>query len=401
MKRIIAVGMAVLMLVGALSLTSCKKEEPYTNPYSALTLEEIAACLEHADSYKGIAIKQSDIDKAMENDYESMKKELLKAYAEELKEGVKLKKGDTVAIDYSGILDGETEPFEGGTGSSDKLELGSGTMIEGFEEGIIGATKGEKLTLDLTFPKDYKDKKKEPELAEKFNGKKVKFTVTVKSGSVLPEFNDEFIKKAFKDNKDSFYKYETVAEYEGAARKQIYANLAFAAYKNAVKVTNFPHELLEKEYDSLVKQYTSYANAYGLTLEAFVTSYYMYYIGGTMYKDINDFANGVTKQAAGSVKNSLLLYYVYNTNKAEIDGMVEANKDRIIYDYSESAGISVEDIYEEIEEEAINDLVINALISEFLGAQCTVTDDVVTPTPTPSATPTETATPAPTATPTK
>ncbi|MBE6543414.1 MAG: hypothetical protein E7675_03360 [Ruminococcaceae bacterium] len=390
MKRIIAVGMALLMMVGALSLTSCNKEEPYSNPYSALTLEEIAACLEFADSYKGIAIKQSDIDDAMENDYESTKKSLLSGYAEDLKEGVKLKDGDTASIEYSGILEGETEPFEGGTGSTDKLVLGSGTMIEGFEEGIVGATLNEKLTLNLTFPKDYKDAKKYPEEAKKFNGKKVTFTVTVKGGKVLPVFNDEFIKKAFKDNEDSFYKYETVAEYEAAAVKQIYANLAFAAYKNATKATKFPQELLEKEYDSLVKQYKTTANAYGYTLEAFISIY--------GYKTVEDFSKAMTSQAAASVKNSLLLYYVYNTNKSEIDGMVEANKDRILYDYSESVGLSVEEIYEEVEEQAINDLVINALISEFLGAQCTVTDDVVTPTPTPTVTETPAATVTPTAT---
>lgn len=394
MKRIIAIGMALLMLVGTLSLTSCKKDEPYTNPYSALTLEEISALLEFADSYKGIAIKQSDIDDAVESDYESLKKSLLKGYTEKLKEGVKLKEGDTVSIDYSGVLEGETEPFEGGTGSTDSLVLGSGQMIEGFEEGIIGATLNEKLTLNLKFPDKYKDPNKESEkdLAAKLNGKKVTFTVTVKGGTVLPEFNDEFIKKAFKDNKDSFYKYETVAEYEAAAMKQIYANLAFDAYKNATKVVKFPMDLVEKEYDSLVNQYKTYASNNKLTLEAFVTMY--------GYKTVDEFAQAMTKQAAVSVKNSLLLYYVYNSNKSEIDAMVADNKDRIIYDYSQSSGLSVEDIKNEVDEQAVNDLVINALISEFIGGQCTVIDDVVTPTPTPTETATPEATTTPTATPT-
>ena len=388
MKRIFALGLVLVMSLAV--LVSCDKTEPYSNPYSALTLEEIAACLEFADSYKEIAIKQSKIDEAFKNDYDAAVKEICKAYEETLGTGDVLQNGDVVSIHYSGILDGETTPFEGGTGDEEALELGSGAFIEGFEEGLVGKKVGETVVLNLTFPKDYIDSKKDAEGAAKLNGKKVAFTVEIKGGKTYPEFTDELVKKAFKDNKDAYYKYETVAEYKEAARKQIYANLAFAAYKNAVKVTSFPHDLMEKEYNSLVDQYRSYANANGFTLADFVTSYYMYYLGATPYKSVNDFAAGMKSQAASSVKNSFLVYYVYNSNKAEIDGMVEANKDRIVYEYSKSTGLTVEEIYDQIDETAINDLVINALVTEFIGSQCTVTDDVVTPTPTPSATPTVT-----------
>ncbi len=393
MKRILAFGLVLVMAVAMLA--SCDKTEPYTNPYSDLTLEEIAACLEFADSYKGIAIKQSKIDEAWEDDFKAQVEALQKAYQEDLKTGDVIKDGDTLTISYEGILKGETEPFEGGTASNQSLKLGSDSYIDGFEDGLVGKKVGDKVTLELTFPKDYIDSSKDKEGAEKLNGKEVTFTVEITKGITYPEYNDELIKRAFKDNEDAFYKYETVAEYEEAARKQIYANLAFAAYKNAVKVTNFPFELIEREYDNLVEQYRSYANANGLTLESFVTSYYMYYVGGTMYKSVEEFAAAMKNEAASSVKNSFLLYYVYNSNKAEIDSRIEANKDRVVYEYAETSGLTVDQIYEQVDEVAINDLVINALVSEFIGEGCTVTDDVVTPTPTPSATPTATATPAP------
>ena len=397
MKRIRAFGLVLVMSLAVLA--SCDKTEPYSNPYSALTLEEIAACLEFADSYKGIAIKQSEIDKAFENDYKAQVESLQSAYKEDLKTGDVIKDGDTLTISYEGILKGETTPFEGGSAKNQSLKLGSDSYIDGFEDGLVGKKVGDKVTLELTFPKDYIDASKDKASAEKLNGKEVTFTVEITKGITYPEFNDEFVKKAFKDNADSFYKYETVAEYKEAARKQIYANLAFAAYKNATKVTSFPFELVEKEYNSLIDQYTTYANANGLTLENFVTSYYMYYVGGTIYSSLNDFAKAIKAEAAASVKNSLLLYYVYNSNKAAIDAKVEANKDRIVYEYSKSTGLTVDQIYDQVDAEAINDLVINALVSEFIGEGCTVTDDVVTPTPTPTATATPTATVTPTATP--
>ena len=52
------------------------------------------------------------------------------------------------------MIDGEV--FEGGTAEDVPLVLGSGAMIEGFESGLLGAKAGDKRTLDVTFPEDYR-----------------------------------------------------------------------------------------------------------------------------------------------------------------------------------------------------------------------------------------------------
>lgn len=92
--------------------------------------------------------------------------------------------GDKVTIDFVGSVDGEE--FAGGKGNDVELELGSGRMIPGFEDGLLKAKAGEERTLELSFPEDYQNQ----ELA----GKDAKFDVTIKSvsESVLPELNDEF-----------------------------------------------------------------------------------------------------------------------------------------------------------------------------------------------------------------
>ena len=94
---------------------------------------------------------------------------------------------DKVNIDYKGTKDGEA--FDGGTAEGSDLVLGSNSMIPGFEEGIVGMTKGEEKVLALSFPEDYH--------AEELKGAAVEFAVTLNSVSEqkLPEIDEEFVKK--------------------------------------------------------------------------------------------------------------------------------------------------------------------------------------------------------------
>lgn len=92
--------------------------------------------------------------------------------------------GDQLNIDFVGKVDGEV--FAGGSAKGTQLVLGSGRMIPGFEDGLVGAKAGEKRVLNLTFPADYQNL----DLA----GKAAEFTVTVNAVAepLLPELNDEF-----------------------------------------------------------------------------------------------------------------------------------------------------------------------------------------------------------------
>ncbi|WP_299772254.1 trigger factor [uncultured Pseudoteredinibacter sp.] len=96
-------------------------------------------------------------------------------------------KENRLNIDFVGTKDGEE--FEGGTAEGQELVLGSNSMIPGFEDGLIGAKKGEEVVLDLTFPEDYQ--------AEELKGAAVQFTVKVNQVAALelPELDEEFFKK--------------------------------------------------------------------------------------------------------------------------------------------------------------------------------------------------------------
>ena len=96
--------------------------------------------------------------------------------------------GDSLLIDFEGLIDDKA--FEGGKAEDYLLELGSGSLIEGFEEQLVGAEPGAEREVDVAFPDDYH--------AEHLAGKPATFKVTVKEvrEKILPELDDDFASDA-------------------------------------------------------------------------------------------------------------------------------------------------------------------------------------------------------------
>ena len=112
--------------------------------------------------------------------------------------------GDTVNIDYTGKIDGAE--FDGGSDADFDLELGSGTFLSDFEDGIVGMKTGETKDITVTFPEDYDGE---------LDGKTAVFSVTVNSITevTLPEYNDSYVQ----DN----YGYDTTAEFEASLKSDL------------------------------------------------------------------------------------------------------------------------------------------------------------------------------------
>ncbi len=127
---------------------------------------------------KASEINDKDVDTMIEN--------LQKQRASWVETKGMAKKDMQVTFDFEGTIDGEK--FEGGAAEDFKLVLGSGRMIPGFEDGIIGMKKGEEKVIDVTFPEDYQ--------AENLAGKAAQFKITVKlvEKQKLPEIDAEFLK---------------------------------------------------------------------------------------------------------------------------------------------------------------------------------------------------------------
>lgn len=98
----------------------------------------------------------------------------------------KAKQGDTVVIDFEGTVDGV--PFDGGKGEGMRVKIGSGQLIPGFEDQLVGAKANEQRTIKVTFPADYG--------AANLAGKPAEFAITVTAVEVPAEtaIDDEFAK---------------------------------------------------------------------------------------------------------------------------------------------------------------------------------------------------------------
>ena len=130
-------------------------------------------------------------------------------------------RGDFVVMDYAGSIDGE--PFEGGEGRDQMVELGTGRLIPGFEEQLEGAAAGQERTVTLSFPDDYG--------AEHLQGKPAEFAVTVKEvkRKRLPELDDEFALEA-----GGFDSIDELREDISAKLREAEERKAEAEYREAV-----------------------------------------------------------------------------------------------------------------------------------------------------------------------
>ena len=133
--------------------------------------------------YKGIEVPQAEPevpDGAIDSEVDRLRESMASLQAVERAAA----DGDHLLLDFSGSVDGEE--FEGGQATDYLLELGSGSFIDGFEEGLVGISAGEERTVEVTFPEEYH--------AEHLAGKPASFAVTVKEvrEKTLPEADDDF-----------------------------------------------------------------------------------------------------------------------------------------------------------------------------------------------------------------
>ena len=164
--------------------------------------------------------------------------------------------GDRLEIDFEGTIDGQ--PFSGGSATHVPLELGSGSMIPGFEEQLSGASAGERRTVEVTFPGDYGSR----EVA----GKTAQFEVTVNAvaEAVLPELNDDFARgfgvgDGGLDKLREEVQRNMQRELDGAIKVRVKQQVFDALMeKTAIDI---PVSLLEREVDALIKKDSGAADA--------------------------------------------------------------------------------------------------------------------------------------------
>lgn len=137
--------------------------------------------------YKGIDVPRREAvadDAKVDEQIDELRERMARLEAEDRA----AENGDFVVVDYKGFVDGDA--FEGGEGRDQLIELGSGSLIPGFEEELISGKAGEERTIEVKFPDDYQ--------AEHLAGKPATFEITFKEVKVkkLPDLDDDFASDA-------------------------------------------------------------------------------------------------------------------------------------------------------------------------------------------------------------
>ena len=269
--------------------------------------------------------------------------------------GRPVQEGDVVNIDYVGKIDGVA--FDGGTAEGYDLEIGSGSFIDGFEDGLIGAEVGETRDVQTTFPEDYRS----AEVA----GKDAVFTVTVNSiqVEVEAELNDEFVQglNVGCETVDDFrqYVYDLLMEDEQYSHDaEVQVNLLESVLANAT-FQELPEEMQTRYYDRLVNNVNYYATMSGYDVDAYMEA------NGITEEYLQQSAEDATKEliAMGAIADAEGL----NVTDAEVDAQLE----------EEAAQYGYEDVEEYkalIDVKAYKEYMMTDKVLSFLEENAVITD---------------------------
>lgn len=299
-------------------LTGCsKKEEAAETTAQVETRAEITdfGKLVKLGEYKGVEVTKLDTKVTDENVDDAIES-ILKANPEYIAITDRAaQNGDIVNIDFVGKKDGEA--FDGGSSEGYKLELGSGSFIDGFESGLIGAEVGQMLALNLTFPENYHS----ADLA----GQDVVFEVTVNGIEEKKDavFDDAFVQRVSEFANVDEYRADLLSklqeEKEQVAEQQIENDAYFAALNNSEYELN--QEAVDQYYDEQMEYHEAIFEMYGFgSLEDYISTVY------GMEK--SDFETYITESAENAVKEKLMMKGIQEAENmivedADIDAVAE------------------------------------------------------------------------------
>ena len=263
--------------------------------------------------------------------------------------------GDTVNIDYVGKKDGVA--FDGGTAEGTDLSLGSGTFIDGFEEGLVGHKKGEEVQLNLTFPENYGN----ADLA----GADVTFDVTINDVKRIPELTDGLAAEIDPECttaeqyrqkiKDSLQQNEDILEQQ---------NLSYLAVSKVIEQSDVQasEEAIDWKISDMILTYDElYQQYYGFGLADMIALQGM---------SLDDFRENMRTSAEQEVNILLVSEAIAAQENITAD-------DASIQKFAEDYGMTTEDLKAQYSEEELKEIVTQQMVMDYLveNANITYTDD--------------------------
>lgn len=255
--------------------------------------------------YKGLHVEKKEVE-VTDEQVDAQIKDMMGRDAKMVvaEEGAVIEKGDFAIIDFAGTVDGE--PFSGGEGKGYPLEVGSNSFIPGFEDQLVGLSKGDSTDVEVTFPEDY--------FVKDLAGKEAVFKVNIQDvkRKELPELNDEYVA-----SKTDFKTVEELrANYKERMQKAAEAN-AKAEYEHelidlAVANAKFsvPEIMIEDKISQMVEEMKMSLESRKMSLDM-----YMQYTGLDMAK-IRENQRPVAEE---NVKTDLVLDAIAKAEDIQVD----------------------------------------------------------------------------------
>lgn len=277
--------------------------------------------------YKGLDVEKKEVE-VTDEQVDAQIKDMMSRDAKMVvaEEGAVIEKGDFAIIDFAGTVDGE--PFSGGEGKGYPLEVGSNSFIPGFEDQLVGLSKGDSTDVEVTFPEDY--------FVKDLAGKEAIFKVNIQDvkRKELPELNDEYVA-----SKTDFKTVEELrANYKERMQKAAEAN-AKAEYEHelidlAVANAKFsvPEIMIEDKISQMVEEMKMSLESRKMSLDM-----YMQYTGLDMAK-IRENQRPVAEE---NVKTDLVLDAIAKAEDIQVD---MADVDAEIAAISAQHGASPEEV---------------------------------------------------------
>ncbi len=251
--------------------------------------------------YSKAKVKAPEKRKADDKEVQKILDQLMKQKATFKDREGAVKKGDRVDITFDGYI--KNVKIDKMCSKNHPLILGEGSLIPGFEDGIVGMKKGERKELQLKFPKDYHDK----EIASK----EAKFEITLNDAKevVLPTLDKEFAKQ-FGHNSVEKLMSEIKKSLEMEMSKEYKDKLETAVLEKMITYieTEIPESLITQETERILEGYRSQIEGYGLKFEQYLEN---------MKKTVGDLRKEMGGQAEKNVKVGLMLGKVIEEQKID------------------------------------------------------------------------------------
>lgn len=353
-NTILASAAAALLAVSVTACTSNDaaylsglKASNFVEPcdYSAIPVEESAPSV--SDDYVNYVVQYQLSNSAT---------------TEEITDRDNVEDGDIVNIDYVGKKDGEE--FDGGSATGYDLTIGSGSFIDGFEDGLIGHKVGETVDLDLTFPEDYSNS----DLA----GQSVVFTVTINKiqQKVTPELTDDWVVSqdiSGVSNVEEYNDYvydQLMQQAQSSYDSDVQSKVAQYMVENSTYTQDPPQKMIDRLVESAKTYYTNYATQYGMELDDFLTTF--------LGADEDDPEQVLTDNATDSAKELLVMKAIadkegLNPSRTEFNTQLSS--------YAAQAGYSSVDEFKKSEDaESVRESLMLQNVLEFLQKNAVVSE---------------------------